>query len=155
EKKLADAQRILSRRTTDGANWNKQRIKVARIHERIVNCRKDYFQKISTEIVKNHDIIGMEDLKVKNMVQNRHLAKAISEVSWAEFRTMMAYKSEWYGKKLVLVNPKHTSQKCSTCGHIDKENRVSQSNFACTSCKYKENADVNAAKNIEAMALAN
>ncbi|MGL4818616.1 MAG: RNA-guided endonuclease TnpB family protein, partial [Bacilli bacterium] len=68
EKKLADAQRILSRRTTGGANWNKQRIKVARIHERITNCRKDYLQKTSTEIVKNHDIIGMEDLKVKNMV---------------------------------------------------------------------------------------
>lgn len=153
EKKLANAQRILSRRKIGSANWQKQRIQVARIHERIANCRTDYLQKLSTEIVKNHDIIGMEDLKVKNMQQNKQLAKGISEVSWAEFRTMIAYKCEWYGKKLVLVNPSHTSQKCHACGHIEKQNRVSQAQFVCVSCGHRDNADVNASKNIEALAL--
>src|SRR5690606_7960580 len=80
-------ERILSRRKIGGSNWNKQRIKVARIHEKIVNARKDYLHKLSTYIVKNHDIIGMEDLSVSNMLKNRNLAKAISEVSWSQFKT--------------------------------------------------------------------
>lgn len=154
EKKLAREQRILSRRTKGGSNWNKQRIKVARIHEKITNCRTDYLQKLSTEIVKNHDIIGMEDLKVKKMQQDKDLAKGISEVSWCQFRTMIGYKTEWYGKKLVLVNPSHTSQRCNHCGHTEKSNRVSQSKFVCKACGHIDNADVNAAKNIELLALA-
>ncbi|CAM4234650.1 RNA-guided endonuclease TnpB family protein [Bacillus mobilis] len=81
EKKLAHAQRILSRRTKGGANWNKQRMKVARIHERIKNARTDYLQKLSTRIIKNHDVLGIEDLQVSNMLQNHKLAKAIQEVS--------------------------------------------------------------------------
>ena len=80
EEKLAKAQRVLSRRKKGGSNWNKQRIKVARIHEKIANARTDYLQKISTEIVKNHDIIGIEDLQVSNMLKNHNLAKAISEI---------------------------------------------------------------------------
>lgn len=154
EKKLIAEQRKLSRRTVGGSNWNKQRIKVARIHEKIVNCRKDYLQKISTDIVKNHDIIGMEDLKVKSMQQNKGLAKDISEVSWYQFRTMIAYKCEWHNKKLVLVDPKYTSQRCNKCGHIEKNNRISQSQFVCQSCGHMDNADVNASKNIEELALA-
>lgn len=155
ERKLAKEQRILSRRTKGGLNWNKQRIKVAKILEKITNCRTDYLQKLSTEIVKNHDIIGMEDLKVKKMQQKKDLAKGISEVSWYQFRTMIGYKAEWYGKKLVLVNPSHTSQRCNHCGHTEKSNRVSQSKFVCKSCGHTDNADINASKNIELLALAN
>jgi len=154
EKKLADAQRILSRREIGSSNWHKQRIKVARIHERIANCRTDYLQKISTEIVKNHDNIGMEDLKVKKMQQNKELAKGISEVSWYQFRTMIEYKAQWYGKKLILIDPKHTSQRCNKCGHIDKNNRLSQSKFVCQACGHTDNADINASRNIEELALA-
>ena len=73
------------------------------------DSRKDYLNKLSTEIIKNHDIISLEDLKVSNMVRNHHLAKAITEISWAEFRTMLEYKAEWYGKQVVRVNPKYTS----------------------------------------------
>ncbi|KAA9011270.1 IS200/IS605 family element RNA-guided endonuclease TnpB, partial [Niallia endozanthoxylica] len=94
EERLAKAQQMMSRRTIGGANWYKAKRKVARIHEKIVNARKDYLDKISTEIVKNHDIIGMEDLSVSNMLKNHHLAKAISEVSWSQFQTMIEYKAK-------------------------------------------------------------
>lgn len=86
EIKLIKAQRIMSRRTPGGANWSKAKVKVARIHERIANARKDSLDKISTEIVKNHDIIGMEHLSVSNMLKNHNLAKAISEVSWSQLK---------------------------------------------------------------------
>jgi putative transposase len=154
ENKLVKAQRILSRRKVGGSNWNKQRIKVARLHEKIVNARTTYLHQISTEIVKNHDVIGMEDLKVSNMIKNRKLAKAISEVSWYQFRTMLEYKCNWYGKKLVIVDPRYTSQKCNKCGHTEKDNRLTQSEFICKSCGHTDNADINAAKNIMSIAKA-
>lgn len=154
EEKLAKAQRILSRRTEGSSNWYKQKIKVARIHEMVTNARKDYLNKISTEIIKNHDMIGLEDLKVANMVRNHNLAKAITEVSWYEFRRMLEYKVEWYGKQVIAVDPKRTSQRCNSCGHTEKENRKSQSSFVCIKCGHTDNADINASKNIKELALA-
>lgn len=163
EKKLGIKQRRLSKKKRFSENWKKARNCVNQIHQKIADARRDFQHKLSTKISKNHAIIVVEALKIKNMSKSASgtvehpgknvsaksgLNKSILDQGWYEFRRQLDYKSTWRGGKVVEVSPQYTSQRCSTCQHIDAANRQSQEKFACIKCHKKINADVNAAKNI-------
>ncbi|MBK6998614.1 MAG: transposase [Rhodoferax sp.] len=163
ERRLKKYQRRMCRKVKFSKNWHKARRKVQKIHTRISNARKDFLHKETTKISKNHAMVAIEDLQVRNMskssagtteapgknvAQKSGLNKAILDQGWFEFRRQLEYKLNWNGGILIPVPAHYTSQTCPVCGHVAKENRQTQAKFVCVDCGHEENADVVGAKNI-------
>ncbi|TVZ03946.1 transposase [Trebonia kvetii] len=155
ERSLARYQRRLARCQQGSANRAKARAKVARAHRKVRASRSDFLHRTSARLVRDHDVIVIEDLAVKNMVRNHSLAKAISDCGWATFRRMLEYKAVRGGRRLIVIDRWYPSSKtCSACGHLLPELPLSTRTWQCPSCGTRHDRDVNAAKNILAAGLA-
>ena len=163
EKALRKAQQAMSRKTKGSNNWKKAKRRVQKVHARIANARRAFLHRISTQISKNHAVVCIEDLDVKNMTASASgtkehpgknvrlksaLNKSIIDQGWAEFRRQLDYKEKWYGGALVVVPPENTSRTCPKCGFVSADNRKAQDIFECVKCGFKEHADLVGAINI-------
>lgn len=154
-KKLRIEQRSLSRKQKGSNHYNKQKLKVALIHEHIKNKREDYLHKISRYLVDNYDTICIENLGTSNMMKNKKLSRYIQDMGWYKFKSMLEYKCEWYGKNLSIIGRFDPSSKtCSSCGSINKELKLIDREWTC-SCGVKHDRDINAAINIRNFGLRN
>ena len=152
---LARYQRRLARCQKGSANRAKARAKVARAHRKVRASRTDFLHRTSARLVRDHDVIVIEDLAVKNMVRNRSLAKAISDCGWGTFRQMVEYKAARAGRHMIVIDRWYPSSKtCSACGHLLAELSLNTRHWTCPSCRTRHDRDINAAKNILAAGLA-
>jgi putative transposase len=168
EKRIGTIQRRQAKVTKFSKRWRYFGRIVAKLHSRITRIRRDFLHQASSDLSKNHGVIVMEDLRVKNMsksasgtleepgkkvAQKSGLNRAILRQGWGNFRIMMEYKTKWYGSHLILVSPKNTSRRCCECGYTHDDNRQTQADFLCLQCGHNENADKNAANNIRRLGL--
>lgn len=148
-KQLKKAQQHLSRKQKGSNGFEKQKLKVAKIHEKIASCRLDTLHKVSRELVESYDLISIEDLNVKGMIKNHKLSKHIADASWGNFVTLLQYKCDWYGKELVKVNRFYPSSKsCYDCGWINQNLKLSDREWTCNSCGAIHDRDVSASRNV-------
>jgi len=163
QQRLARYQRAMSRKTKFSSNWKKAKARVQKIHTRIANVRKDFLHKTTTTISKNHAIVCIEDLQVRNMSKSAAgssdspgrnvkaksgLNKSILDQGWFEFRRQLEYKQVWLGGDVLAVPARNTSRTCPVCGHVSADNRQTQARFACVDCGYENNADLVGAINV-------
>lgn len=163
QQRLARYQRAMSRKTKFSSNWKKAKARVQKIHTRIANARRDFLHKTTTTISKNHAIVCIEDLQVRNMSKSAAgssdspgrnvkaksgLNKSILDQGWFEFRRQLEYKQVWLGGDVLAVPARNTSRTCPACGHVSADNRQTQAKFACVDCGYKNNADMVGAINV-------
>ncbi len=163
QQRLARYQRAMSRKTKFSSNWKKAKARVQKIHTRIANVRKDFLHKATTTISKNHAIVCIEDLQVRNMSKSAAgssdspgrnvkaksgLNKSILDQGWFEFRRQLEYKQVWLGGDVLAVSARNTSRTCPACGHVSADNRQTQAKFACMDCGYENNADLVGAINV-------
>ncbi|MDX6311633.1 MAG: putative transposase [Streptomyces sp.] len=152
--RLAKAQRELSRKEKGSANREKARRKVAKVHARIADRRRDFQHKLTTRLVRENQTVVIEDLTVRTMVKNHKLARAISDAAWSDMRTMLEYKCAWYGRDLVVIDRWFPSSKlCGACGKIREKLPLNVREWTCD-CGMTHDRDVNAARNIKAAGLA-
>jgi putative transposase len=146
---LVRYQRRLARCQQGSANRAKAKTKVARAHRKVRDARRDFLHKTSTRLVREHDVIVIEDLNVPGMLRNRRLARAIGDCGWGEFRRQLDYKCQRYGRELVVIDRWYPSSKtCSACGHVLAELSLSARHWTCPSCRARHDRDINAARNI-------
>lgn len=152
--RLANAQRMLAKKTKGSANQAKARLKVARVHGRIADRRRDHLHQLTTRLVRENQTLVIEDLTVRNMVKNHTLARAISDAAWSQFRSLLEYKAQWYGRDVVVVDRFFPSSKlCSACGTLQDKLPLRVRSWTCD-CGTTHDRDVNAAKNLLAAGLA-
>ena len=144
---------ITPRTLLDFMNVEKARVTKAKLQKHLTNKRKDFLHKLSTRLVKAYDVIVIEDLNSKKMMQDHRLAKAIGNASWYEFRLMLEYKCQWYDKQLIIVQPNYTSRECSNCHQDSDMKTLDIREWACDNCGAHHDRDVNAAQNILAKGL--
>lgn len=149
ESKLKYLQRQTSKKVKGSNNRKKANLKVAELFEYITNCKKDYLHKVSIQLIRENQTIYIEDLNIKGMLSNHHLAKSIQELSWYEFIRMLEYKAKWYGRSIIKIDRFYPSSKtCNKCGYIKQDLTLKDRNWICPKCHTEIDRDYNAAKNI-------